>query len=157
MTPEELKDADEDLMNWGRCYHDRPWLNTILLIDPPPTSNGYIAPVRAYDEPEPVKPPIDELNAIRAEHVIRSMKSEPGGRDIYDALVVWYSRLVFLQCTQDERYAILSKKLHCAYPVSRIILVNSQTSYWQAKLVLDQLHKFARMDAGVVVPNKSHQ
>ena len=143
MTPDDFKDADNDLMNWGRSMRDS-WLEHNLLIDPPPTSSGYLAPLVAYDDPEPVKSPIDEISAKVTEHVIISIGVEPEGFEHYVALVAWYTRLVFLECPQAERYKRLAKKIHCSYDASPVILMTAQVSYAARKRVLDGLMKMCR-------------
>ena len=137
---DELKKAHESLMNWGRFVHDS-WLRHHLLIAPPPTSEGYLAPVVAYDEPEPAKVPIDHRQGILAEHVVVSIGCEDGGFDSYRVLVRWYTSLVFVDCRQDERYKRLSKTMHCAYDSSPIMLKDAQGKYWERKRVLDGLLK----------------
>ena len=137
----ELKEAHESLMNWGRFVHDS-WLRHHLLIAPPPTSEGYVAPVVAYDDPEPPKIPIDHHQGQIAEHVVVSIGCEPGGFDHYRVLVRWYTGLVFADCRQAERFKRLSKTMHCAYPNAKIMLRDAQLRYWEQKQVIDGLLRF---------------
>ena len=139
----DRKAAHEALMNWGRFVRD-DWLRHHLLIAPPPTSEGYIAPVVAYDEPEPAKIPIDHIQGRLSEHVVVSIGGEPGGFDSYRVLVHWYTRLMFKDCRHSERFKLLSKHMHCAYPSALIMVRDAQARFWERKQILDGLAKFLK-------------
>ena len=138
----QQKEAHESLMNWGRFVRDGPWLRHHLLYTPPPTSEGYQAPVVAYDDPEPTRIPIDHHQGMIAEHVVVSIGCEPGGFDHYRVLVRWYTGLVFVDCRQAERYKRLSKTMHCAYASAEIMLKAAQLQYWDRKQDIDGLLKY---------------
>ena len=145
MTEPALKDANIDLLNWGRFVNEA-WLERNLLIDPPPTSEGYRAPSVAYDEPEPVKMPVDMWAGKVAEHVVVSIGCECGGFDSYRVLVHWYTRLVFAECTRDERYKRLSKQMHSSFKSAQRMHIDAQVKYWDRRLVIDGLMKMYKME-----------
>jgi len=134
----QQKEAHESLMNWGRFVQDS-WLRHNLLHSILPTSEGYLAPVVAYDDPEPPRMPIDHRSGMIAEHVVVSIGCEPGGFDFYRTLVKFYTRLIFVDCTQEERFKRLSKHLHCSYQGANRILLDSRRIYWDRRQTMDGL------------------
>ena len=140
MTEDDEKLAELDLRNWGRYVFDG-WLDDNLLIKPPPTSEGYIAPIVGFDEPEPVKMPVDHRSGYIAEYVITCIRGECGGMDAYLSLVYWYTDLIFAQCTQKQRYKRLSKHMHTSYKGAKRIHTDARARYWDRRLVLDDLIK----------------
>lgn len=134
----QQKEAHESLMNWGRYCADN-WLEHNLLHSILPTSEGYLAPVVAYDDPEPPRMPIDHHSGMIAEHVVVSIGCEVGGFDYYRALTKVYTRLVFVDCTQEERFKRLSKHLKCSYPGAERMLSDAQKIYWDRRQTMDGL------------------
>jgi len=145
LTEDDEKQAEIDLRNWGRFMFDG-WLDDNLLIQPPPTSEGYLAPIVGFDEPEPVKMPIDYWSGQIAEHVIVSIGGECGGFDSYVSLVHWYTRLIFVECTQRQRYKRLSKHMHCSFKGAKRIHVDARARYWDRRAVINDLIKMYRID-----------
>jgi len=140
MVEFDRKMTHDKLMNWGRAVHDG-WLEHHLLVDPPPTSKGYLAPIVGYDEPDPPKVPVDEFDAMISEHVVVSIGCEQGGFFAFRVLVHWYTRLAFLDCTQDERFKRLSKHMKCGFQTATLMLDESQKRYFERRRVIDGLLK----------------
>ena len=145
MNETEAKDAELDLRNWGRFVFDG-WLENNLLVTPPPTSEGYMAPVVAYDEPEAVKMPVDHWSGRVAEHVVVSIGCECGGFDNYRVLVHWYTRLIFLECTNEQRYKRLSKHMHTSFGGALRMHTDARVRYWDRRQVMDGLMKIYKME-----------
>ena len=143
MADFDYKAVNADLLNWGRYVHDG-WLERNLLIMPPPTSDGYMAPVVAYDDPEPVKMPVDHWRGKISEHVVISLGCEVGGFDLYRVLVHWYTRLAFVECTQDDRYKRLSKQMHCSFQGAQRMHLDAQIRYWDLRQVMEGLLKLCK-------------
>ena len=135
---DDVKAANDSLMNWGRAMVDS-YLEHHLLIAPPPTSEGYRAPMVVYDEPEPIKTPVDLIDAKVSEHVIVAIGCEYGGFDVYRVLVKYYTRLVFCECTQEERLKRLSRHMRCSYPGARRMLNDAQILFWDRRQTIDGL------------------
>ena len=118
------KEANERLQNWGRYVHDG-WLHDTLLYTPPPTSEGYLAPLVAYDEPEPAVMPVDELDAQKTEDVVVFL----GLRhfDYYRVLVHWYPHLLIVRRETPHAECIkrLSKHMHCSFSSAERMLRDS--------------------------------
>ena len=144
---QELKDAHNSLMNWGRYVHDA-WLDHHLLITPPPIAAQYIAPVVAYDEPEKPRIPLDELDGKLAEHVVVSIGCEPGGFEYFRVLVAWYTNLAFKEITQEERHKRLSKQMHCSFPAAQRMIEQARLMYWDRKKTLDKLYRLCNYTRG---------
>ena len=144
MNQQKLRDeinVNHELTNWGRYVTDS-WLQHHLMIAPPPTSEGYLAPVVAYDEPEPARIPIDHQRAILTEWVIVSIGREAGGFDYYRVLVHWYTRLVFAECTQEERTKRLSKHMHTSFSGAQRMLTDARAIYADRMETIDGLRVF---------------
>ena len=140
MTPDDQKKADSILMNWSRYVSDHDWLDQHLLIDPPPTSKGYLAPAIGCDEVEPVRMPVDEQDGAISEHVIVAMGYEDGGGLVFkECLRYWYLRLRYHECTTEERYMRLSKGLHCSARIAPDMLRMAQAMFLDRKLTMDAL------------------
>jgi hypothetical protein len=138
-----IKMQTGDNGHWGRYVRD-DWLAHHLLYAPPPTSEGYLAPVVAYDDPEPAKIPIDEQRAKLTEWVIvHEIGVKPDGFDFFRVLVHWYTRLVFVECTQDERYKRLSKQMHTSFDGARRMLTDARTCYADRVATIDGLRKYS--------------
>lgn len=135
---ETIKLANDDLMNWGR-YVNNGFLEHHLMFTPLPTSEGYVAPINIYDEPEPPRMPVDEADAQLSEHVVISIGVEPGQFLNFRALVAWYTKLVFIECTTDERYKRLSKQLKCSFPRAKTIMEESKKLFWKNKIIIKGL------------------
>ena len=146
MDQQNQKDSDvnHELTNWGRYVTDS-WIHHHLLIAPPPTSEGYLAPVVAYDDPEPVRMPIDHDRAILTEWVIVSIGRENGGFDYYRVLVHWYTRLIFAECTQEERTKRLSKHMHTSFTGAHRMLTDARSIYADRMETIDGLRAVMRL------------
>ena len=140
MQEYDQNDVDGDLRNWGRFMADQ-WIEHHLLIAPPPTSEGYIAPMVVYDDPEPVKMPIDHKSGRISEHIVVAIGCECGGFDSYRVLVHYYTRLIFHDCTQDERYSRLSRHMHTSFPGAQRMLTDAQWKFWDRKQTITGLMK----------------
>jgi len=138
---EDLKEADQELMNWARYTFDG-WLSSGLLWTPPPTSEGYRAPIVAFDEPEPARVPIDELAGQITENIVVQIGGEPGGFDSYRALVHWYPHLMMhrddMAVTRQQAYRLLAKHMHCSYPGAVRILDYARHIYWTRRFTYPQ-------------------
>jgi len=108
------REAHLALCNWGRFVHDG-WLHDNLLYTPPPTSEGYLAPVVAYDEPEQARMPIDELDAQKTENIVIYI----GLRhfDFYRVLVYWYPHLMIARRDMPHAECVkrLARHMHCSF------------------------------------------
>ena len=147
MPEYDHKKTELDLRNWGRYTQDQ-WLVHHLLIAPPPTSEGYVAPVVAYDDPEPARMPIDHQAGRVAEHVIISIGCECGGFDSYRVIVRYYTRLIFHECTHEQRLKRLSKHMHTSFPGAERMLADAQWKFWDRKQTVDSLMKIVANNAG---------
>jgi len=109
------RDVNDELMNWGRAFHNG-WIKDHLLYANPPIFDHYRAPIVAYDEPEPPKMPIDELAALRTEALVVQLGLIHF--DSYRVLVHWYTKLMQLRSdhlTHADRVKRLSKHMRCSY------------------------------------------
>ena len=107
------KEANEALQNWGRFVHDG-WLRDNLLYTPPPTSDGYVAPVVGFDEPDNPYP-IDELDALKTESIVIYMGLHHF--DYHVALIHWYPHLMIVRRDLPHAECIkrLAKHMHCSF------------------------------------------
>jgi len=127
--------AEAELSNWGRCLHDG-WLRDNLLYTPPPTSDGYRAEIVAYDDPEPVRPPCDELAAQRTEEVVVQIGLQDF--DSYRVLAYWYPHLLLIriagtELSNSEAIKRLSKHMHTSFPGAQRMLDQARVLYRQLR------------------------
>jgi hypothetical protein len=113
---------NDELMNWGRAIRD-DWLEDHLMYAPPPTSEGYIAPVVAWDTPEPVRDVTDEIAAQRTSDIVVYMGLHH--IDYYKALVHWYPHRGNIRS--------LSMRLKCSKPSAERILCEAVERYWDMR------------------------
>lgn len=140
MTPDEHKEADLCLQNWARYVKD-DWLEHHILIAPPPTSEGYLAPAVGCDEIEPVRMPVDEKDAAASEHVIIAMGGEYGGTTNQQCLITWYTRIYFHECSTEEKYKRLARRVRCSPMIAPDLLRMARAVFWDRKKTLDSLMK----------------
>lgn len=127
----ELKEAHEVLRNWGRYVSDS-WLRDNLLFTNPPTSDGYIAPVVAYDDPEPATQPIDELDAQRTEAIIIEIGRTPGFFDCFRVLQYWFTIIPrdYKDVGRERCIKLLAKHMHSSYGGAERMLRDSVARFW---------------------------
>jgi len=125
------KEANEELLNWGRHVYDG-WLESNLGVTPPPTSEGYIAPVVGFDEPMDASPPVDEIRGDMTSDIVCAIGAEPGGIDTYRCLVHWYTHLCMRHrdVGRDEMVKRLSKHMRCSFIGAERMLFDSVGRYW---------------------------
>jgi len=114
--------ANDELNNWGRAIRD-DWLENHLLYAPPPTSEGYVAPVVGFDEPEPALDVIDDIAAQRTSDIVCHMGIH--NIDYYKALVHWYPH--------RGNVGSLCRQLHCSKPTAERILIEAVSRYWDMR------------------------
>lgn len=115
-------------MNWGRAVND-DWLEHNLLYTPPPTSDGYLAPIVAYDDPEPVRDAIDELAAEITEKIVIHLGLHNG--DYYTVLVEYYPHLMIRRrLNEGASIAALSRHMHCSRNGAERMLIDAVARYW---------------------------
>lgn len=146
MSNYDHDEVERQLKNWGLSVRD-DWHNH-LGYTPPPTSEHYMAPISIHDEPE-VREQVDESCANLANHVIIALGTEPGWFDHFRAIVKWYTRLLFHECSSDERILRLSKHLKCNRDTARSMLRDAQRAYWDRRLVVDGLKREFRLTRGL--------
>ena len=127
------REANEALQNWGRYVHDG-WLRDNLLFTPPPTSEGYRAPIVGFDEPEPARMPIDELDAQRTEHIVIYMGLHHF--DYHRVLVYWYPSLLIARRDMLHADCVkrLSKHMHCSFAGAERMLRDSVARFSDMRL-----------------------
>jgi hypothetical protein len=125
------KEANEELMNWARHVYDG-WLESNLGVTPPPTSEGYVAPVVGFDEPTEPRHAVDEIRGDMTSDIVCAIGAEPGGIDVYRCLVRWYPNLC-MRCGElghAEMIKRLSKHMHCSHAGAERMLFDSVERYW---------------------------
>lgn len=149
----DQKTADEELTNWGRFVHDA-WLSDHLLYVNPPTSDGYVAPIAAYDEPEPARAPIDERQAQLTERIVVHIGLQHF--ELFQVLGHWYTRIMRapLYSIENRReFAMkrLAKKMRTSFPGAERMLEEAQYQYWVHRELarFTQRQKFSNFDGGL--------
>lgn len=132
---QDVRDADAELANWGRSIHDG-WLKDHLLYANVPTSDGYVAPVVGYDDPEPARHPVDQNLAQITEAVVITLFQDH--IDSYRVLQHWYTRLLpmrgdGIEATHDEMIKRLAKHMRTSYPGAQRMLDDARRRYWQRR------------------------
>lgn len=132
-----MKETEQQLMNWGRYVKDN-MASHGLLFSVLPTSEGYLAPIVAYDEPEPAKTPIDEIEGQITEDIVVKIGVEPGGFDSYRVLVHWYTRLMMHHheehLSRNESIKRLSKHMRCSFLGAERMLEDARNLYRTRRL-----------------------
>lgn len=128
-------DADvieHELQNWGRHIHDG-WLADHVLYATVPTSEQYVAPIVAHDDPEPARHPIDEQLAMQTERIVVHIGLECFTS--FQALQHWYTLILRTprysdQANTGNAITRLSKKLHTSRSGAERILDEARYRYW---------------------------
>lgn len=143
----DQKATEADLMNWARAVNDS-FLEHHLLFAPPPTSEGYVPDTNAFDEPEPVRMPVDEKAASLTEHVVISIGCERGYFELFQVLVKWYTKLMFIDCANDERFRRLTKHMKYGndgnYRAARSALERAMRVYWIRRQDMIEIKRLIR-------------
>lgn len=126
------KQSEHELRNWGRCIHDG-WLRDHLDYRPPPTSEQYQAPIVAFDDPEPVRAPHDELAAEMTTEIVVQIGLEHF--DAYRTLVFWYTRLQQIpELGHDESIKRLSRHMKTGFDGATRMLNDARKRYLSHRL-----------------------
>ena len=130
-----MVDVEAELQNWARHVHDG-WLHDHLLYTPPPTSEDYRAEIVAYDDPEPVRPPVDELAAQRTEGIVVQIGLQDF--DSYRVLVHWYPHLQMIriegvELSHEQAIKRLSKHMRCSFQGAQRMLDHARILYAQMR------------------------
>ena len=149
----DKKLADDELHNWGRFVHDT-WLHHHLLYTNPPTSDGYIAPIVAHDDPEPVAHAIDEHQARQTENIVVHIGLSHF--ESFEVLGHWYTRIMraplySIENRSEYGFKRLAKKMRTSYPGAQRMLEEAQYRYWLHRELARLTHrqKFARISGGL--------
>ena len=140
MDAERFREANNCLCNWGRAVND-DWLEHNLLYTPPPTSDGYVAPVVAWDGSEPATQPIDELDAEITEKIIIHMGVQGGQHfEYHRALVYWYAHLMVARAEHSREECIkrLAKHLKTGFMGAERLLQDAVSRFWDMRQSADK-------------------
>lgn len=147
----DRREAEEELRNWGRCMNDS-WLEHHLLHTPPPTSEGYIAPVGDIYDPPPVRAPHDEIAAQLTTDIVVLIGMEH--MDSYRVLVRWYCHIMQTpDLSHSESIKRLSKFMHTSYQGAERMLKDAVSRYVVRRLQTQREN--GRVMCGSLCPQES--